>query len=70
MKIGLFFGSFNPVHVGHMIIAEHVANHTDLDALWMVVTPQNPLKNKKSYFAFLEKKLLNCEESRTIFWIV
>ena len=48
MKVGLFFGSFNPVHVGHMIIAEHMANHTDLDEVWMVVSPQNPLKKQAS----------------------
>lgn len=47
-KIGLFFGSFNPVHVGHMIIANYMAQNTDLDQVWMVVSPQNPLKNKKS----------------------
>lgn len=48
MKIGLFFGSFNPVHVGHMIIANYMAVQTDLDQVWMVVSPQNPLKPKKS----------------------
>ena len=48
MKIGLFFGSFNPVHVGHMIIAEHMASHTDLDEVWMVVSPHNPLKKQSS----------------------
>lgn len=48
MKTGLFFGSFNPVHTGHMIIANYLLSHSDLDALWMVVTPQNPLKDKKS----------------------
>jgi len=47
-KIGLFFGSFNPVHVGHMIIANVMATHTDLDEVWMVVSPQNPLKPKKT----------------------
>ncbi len=46
MKIGLFFGSFNPVHVGHMIIANYMATYTDLDQVWMVVSPQNPLKPK------------------------
>jgi nicotinate-nucleotide adenylyltransferase len=46
-KIGLFFGSFNPVHVGHMIIANFMAQNTDLDEVWMVVSPQNPLKSKK-----------------------
>lgn len=44
MKIGLFFGSFNPVHVGHLIIANIMAETTDLDKVWMVVSPQNPLK--------------------------
>jgi nicotinate-nucleotide adenylyltransferase len=44
MKIGLLFGSFNPVHIGHMIIANYMANHTDLDKVWLVVSPQNPLK--------------------------
>lgn len=48
MKIGLFFGSFNPVHVGHMIIANHMAQNTDLDQVWMVVSPHNPLKSKAS----------------------
>jgi nicotinate-nucleotide adenylyltransferase len=46
-KTGLFFGSFNPIHVGHLIIASHMANFTDLDEVWLVVSPQNPLKNKK-----------------------
>ncbi len=48
MKIGLFFGSFNPVHVGHTIIANFMATHTDLDQVWMVVSPQNPLKPKSA----------------------
>jgi nicotinate-nucleotide adenylyltransferase len=47
-EVGLFFGSFNPVHVGHMIIANYMATHTDMDAVWMVVSPHNPLKEKKS----------------------
>ena len=46
MKIGLFFGSFNPIHTGHLIIAGYMANFTDLDQVWLVVSPQNPLKNK------------------------
>ena len=45
MKIGLFFGSFNPVHHGHLIVSNHVRQNTDLDQLWLVVTPQNPLKD-------------------------
>ena len=48
MKTGLFFGSFNPVHVGHMIIANFMATQTDLQEVWMVVSPQNPFKTKKS----------------------
>ncbi len=48
MKIGLFFGSFNPVHVGHLIIANYMATQTDLDKVWLVVSPHNPLKPKKT----------------------
>jgi len=48
MKIGLFFGSFNPVHVGHLIIANYMATQTDLDRVWLVVSPHNPLKPKKT----------------------
>lgn len=47
-KIGLFFGSFNPVHVGHMIIANYMLTQTDLKQVWIVVSPQNPLKQKQS----------------------
>ncbi len=46
-KIGLFFGSFNPIHVGHLIIANVMAENTDLDKVWLVVSPQNPLKPSK-----------------------
>ena len=48
MKIGLYSGSFNPVHIGHLIIAEHMALYSNLDKVWMVVSPQNPLKPKSS----------------------
>ena len=44
MKIGLYFGSFNPIHIGHLIIASHVANNADIQQVWLVVSPQNPLK--------------------------
>jgi nicotinate-nucleotide adenylyltransferase len=44
MKIGLLFGSFNPIHIGHLIIANYMANHTGLEKVWLVVTPQNPFK--------------------------
>jgi nicotinate-nucleotide adenylyltransferase len=47
MKTGLFFGSFNPIHVGHLIIANFMATRTDLQEVWMVVSPHNPLKEKK-----------------------
>jgi nicotinate-nucleotide adenylyltransferase len=47
-KIGLFFGTFNPIHVGHLVIANHLANYTELDEVWLVVSPQNPLKKKSS----------------------
>jgi nicotinate-nucleotide adenylyltransferase len=47
MKIGLFFGSFNPIHVGHLIIANLMAETTDLKKVWFVVSPQNPLKPSK-----------------------
>lgn len=46
MKIGLYFGTFNPIHIGHLIIANHIAEHTNMDQIWMVVTPHNPLKKK------------------------
>ncbi|WP_439132369.1 nicotinate (nicotinamide) nucleotide adenylyltransferase [Polaribacter sp.] len=48
MKIGLYFGTFNPIHVGHLIIANHIVEHSDLDEIWMVVTPHNPFKKKSS----------------------
>ena len=48
MKIGLYFGTFNPIHVGHMIIANHMAEFSDLEQIWMVVTPHNPLKAKST----------------------
>jgi nicotinate-nucleotide adenylyltransferase len=48
MKIGLYFGTFNPIHIGHLIIANHMAEHSDLQQIWMVVTPHNPLKQKNT----------------------
>ncbi len=48
MKIGLYFGTFNPIHVGHLIIANHMVEHTDLEQILMVVTPHNPLKQKST----------------------
>lgn len=48
MKIGLFFGSFNPIHIGHLIIANTMASATDLEQVWFVVSPQNPFKKNNS----------------------
>jgi nicotinate-nucleotide adenylyltransferase len=48
MKIGLYFGSFNPVHVGHLVIASHILNATDLKKIWFVVSPLNPFKKTES----------------------
>lgn len=44
MKIGLYFGSFNPIHTGHLVIANHVLNETDVQKIWFIVSPQNPFK--------------------------
>lgn len=46
MHVGLFFGSFNPVHIGHMALANYMLSFTNMQEVWMVVSPQNPLKNK------------------------
>lgn len=48
MKIGLYFGTFNPIHVGHLTIANHLAEHSDMDQVWFVVTPLSPFKKKSS----------------------
>jgi len=48
MKVGLYFGTFNPIHVGHLTIANHLAEHSDLDQVWFVVTPHSPFKKKSS----------------------
>lgn len=48
MKVGLYFGTFNPLHVGHLIIANHMAEHGGLDQVWLVVTPHNPHKKKST----------------------
>lgn len=50
-SIGLFFGSFNPIHVGHLILANHMVDQTDLDEIWFVVSPHNPHKVKSSLLA-------------------
>lgn len=48
MHIGLYFGSFNPIHVGHLIVANHIVEHSEIDKLWFVVSPHNPLKDSNS----------------------
>ena len=48
MKVGLFFGTFNPIHIGHLAIANHIVEFSDLDQVWFVVTPQSPFKTKQS----------------------
>lgn len=48
MKIGLYFGSFNPIHNGHLIIANHILNETALDKIWIIVSPQNPFKESNN----------------------
>ncbi|MCQ2297359.1 MAG: nicotinate-nucleotide adenylyltransferase [Bacteroidales bacterium] len=50
-KVGLFFGSFNPIHVGHLIIANAMLHNSDLDEVWFVVSPQNPFKERRTLLA-------------------
>lgn len=54
-RVGLFFGSFNPIHNGHLILANYMVEFTDLHELWFVVSPQNPLKEKKSLLEELNR---------------
>lgn len=48
LKTGLYFGSFNPVHIGHLAIAGYIAEYTDIKNIWFVVSPHNPLKKKET----------------------
>ena len=48
MKIGLFFGSFNPIHIGHLVLANYMLEFTELERIWFVISPHNPLKEKKT----------------------
>ena len=69
MKIGLYFGTFNPIHVGHLIIANHMSENSDLEQIWMVVTPHNPLKKKSTLlddYHRLQMVFLATEEFPTI----
>lgn len=58
MKIGLFFGSFNPVHIGHLIIANHIANNSNLYQIWFIISPQNPFKPSSSLLNKYHRKYL------------
>ena len=58
MNIGLYFGTFNPIHVGHLVIANYMADFTDLDQVWLIVTPQNPLKKKRTLLKDVHRLLL------------
>lgn len=63
-KVGLYFGTFNPIHLGHIIIANHIVEFSDLDEVWLVVTPHNPFKKKNSLLENhhrLEMVYLACE---------
>lgn len=63
-KVGLYFGTFNPIHLGHVIIANHMVEFTELDEVWLVVTPHNPFKKKNSLLENhhrLEMVYLACE---------
>jgi nicotinate-nucleotide adenylyltransferase len=55
MKVGLFFGSFNPIHYGHLIIAETALDEAKLDRVWMIVSPQNPFKEKKNLLSEFDR---------------
>lgn len=55
MKVGLFFGTFNPVHIGHLILGSYMVEFTDLGEVWFVVTPHNPLKEKQSLLPDLHR---------------
>ena len=65
MKIGLYFGSFNPIHTGHLIIASHILNETDIEKVWFVVSPHNPFKesdtllNEYERFHLVQKAVEN-----------
>jgi nicotinate-nucleotide adenylyltransferase len=55
MKVGLFFGSFNPVHIGHVAIAQYMHGFTDLEQVWLVVSPQNPHKQQRGLLPFRQR---------------
>lgn len=70
-KTGLFFGSFNPIHIGHLILANYILENTDMAELWFVVSPQNPFKDKKTLLSdhnrldMVERAVKNYPKMRT-----
>ena len=58
MNVGLFFGSFNPIHTGHLIIANSVLNETDIEKIWLVVSPQNPFKSEQDLLSDVHRLTL------------
>ena len=58
MNVGLFFGSFNPIHTGHLIIANWVLNETDIEKIWLVVSPQNPFKSEQDLLSEVHRLTL------------
>ena len=58
MRIALYFGSFNPIHVGHLIIANFIANNIDIDQVWFIISPQNPLKQNVTLLNKYHRKYL------------
>lgn len=58
MRVGLYFGSFNPVHVGHLIIANFIAHNSEIDQLWFIISPQNPLKQNQTLLNKYHRKYL------------
>jgi nicotinate-nucleotide adenylyltransferase len=58
MKIGLFFGSFNPIHTGHMVLANYMLEFTELERIWFVVSPHNPLKKKSTLLSDIQRLAL------------
>ena len=71
MKVGLFFGSFNPIHIGHLIIANHILEYAKIDHIWFVVSPQNPFKARTSLLGefdrlhFVESAIVNNSRMRS-----
>ena len=69
-QIGLFFGSFNPIHIGHLILANYIIENTSLKEIWFVVSPQNPFKEKSSLlpeihrYAIVERAIENDDRFR------